>query len=118
MAMEILVDRVKGLETLRDLVIKNLERAHRRQANYYNKGRKDVHFQVGDMVMRKTHVLSSSTQKVSAKLAPGWEGPYEIIEVKPPNVYMLDMGNGRRNPKAHVKELKKYREGRVKERGK
>ena len=63
--------------------------------------------------MRKTHVLSSGAQKVSAKLAPSWEGPYEIIEVKPPNVYMLDMGSGRRNPKVHVKDLKKYREGRA-----
>ena len=91
--MEIWADRVKRLDAARDLVIKNLERAHQRQANYYNKGRKDVRFQVGDMVMRKTHVLSSSAQKVSAKLAPNWEGPYEIIEIKPSNFYMLDMGN-------------------------
>ena len=67
--------------------------------------------------MRKTQVLSSSTQKISAKLAPGWEGPYEIIEVKPPNVYMLDMGNGRRNPKVHVTEIKKYREVELPVRG-
>ena len=44
--------------------------------------------------MHKTHVLSSSAQKVSAKLAPNWEGPYDIIGVKPPNVYILDMGTG------------------------
>ena len=110
MAIEIWVDRVKRLDTLRDLV-------DQRQASYYNKDRKDIRFQVGDMVMRKTHVLSSSAQKVSAKLAPDSEGPYEIIEVKPPNVYILDTGNGRRNPKVHVKELEKYREGHVKERG-
>ena len=115
MATEIWIDRVKRLDALRDLVIKNLKQAHQRQAKYYNKVRKDVRFQVGDMVMRKTHVLSSSTQKISAKLAPGWERPYEIIEVKPPN--MLDIGNGRRNPKDHVTELKKYREGRVTSKG-
>ena len=28
-------------------------------------------------------------------------------------MYMLNMGNGRKNPKVHVSELKKYREGRV-----
>ena len=70
-ATEIWIDRVKRLDALWDLVIKNLERAHPWQAKYYNKGHKDVRFQVGDMVMRKTHVLSSSTQKISAKLAPG-----------------------------------------------
>ena len=50
---------------------------------------------------------------MSAKLAPNWEGPYEIIGVKPPNVNILDMDTGRRNPKVHVTEIKKYREGQV-----
>ena len=45
-------------------------------------------------------------------MAPKWEGPYEIIEVKPPNVYILKVENRRKNPKVHVGELKKYREGR------
>ena len=68
------------------LVIKNIDRAHQKQAGYYNKGRQDVRYQVGDMVMRKAHVLSNGPQGISAKLTPDWEGPYEIVEVKPPNV--------------------------------
>ena len=62
------------------------------------------------MVIRKTHLLSCSAQKVSAKLAPDWEGPYQIIEVKPPNVYVLVMGNGRKCPKAR-KGTKKVSRG-------
>ena len=108
---EVWVDRVKRMDVLQGLVTRNLESAHQRQ--YYNKGCQDVQFQVGDMVMRKAHVLLNSAQKLSAKLAPDWVGPYEIIEVKPQNVYMLSMGNGRKNPMIHVKELMKYREGRV-----
>ena len=57
--------------------------------------------------MRQTHVLSSSAQKESAKLASNWEGPYEIIGVKPPKVYILDMGT----VKVHVTEIKKYCSG-------
>ena len=110
---EVWADRVKRLDALRDLVTKNLERTHERQAAYYNRGRQDVRFQVGDFVMRKVHVLSSGARNFSAKLAPDWEGPYKVIEIKPPNVYILDMEGGRRNPKVHVKELRKYREGRV-----
>ena len=97
---------MKRLDALRDLVMKNIDRAHQKKAGYYNKGRQDVRYQVG-MVMRKAHVLSNGLQGISAKLALDCEGPYEIVEVKPPNVYMFNMGNGRENPKVHVSELKK-----------
>ena len=111
-AEEIWVDRVRRLDALRDLVIKNIEAAHQRQATHYNKGRRDVRYQAGDLVMRKAHVLSSGAWTFSAKLAPDWEGPFEIEEIKPSNVYILNMGNRRKNPKVHVGKLKKYREGR------
>ena len=110
---EVWMDRVKRLDALRDMVMFNIEKAHQRQAVYYNRGRKDVRFQVGDLVMRKTHILSNAANKISSKLAPDWEGPYEIIETKPPNVYILKMESRRKNPKLHVSELKKYRENRA-----
>ena len=93
------------------LVTKHIDRAHQRQAGHYNKGREDTRFQVGDMVMRKTHVLSNGPQGISTKLAPKWEGPYEIIEVRAPIVSILKMETGCKKPKVHVGELKKYREG-------
>ena len=83
---EVWMDRVKRLDALREMVMLNIEKAHQRQANYYNRWRKDVRFQVGELVMRKTHILSNAANKISSKLAPNWEGPYEIIEIKPPNV--------------------------------
>ena len=60
---------------------------------------------------------SNGPQGISARLAPKWEGPYEVVEVKPPNVYIMKMEHGRKNPKVHVGELKKYREGRGDKRG-
>ena len=48
--------------------------------------------------MHRTHILSNAANKISSKLATDWEGPYEIIEIKPPNVYILKMGSGRKNP--------------------
>ena len=45
------------------MVMKNIEAARQRQANHYNKGRRDVRYQVGDLVMRKAHVLSSGARK-------------------------------------------------------
>ena len=69
---EIWVDRVRRLDALRDLVIKNIEGAHQPQANHYTKGRRDVRYQVGDLVIRKAHVLSSGARKFLAKLAQDW----------------------------------------------
>lgn len=51
-----------------------------RQARFYNTLRKDVHFHPGDLVWLRTHPLSRATDKFSAKLAPKWEGPAEIIK--------------------------------------
>ena len=67
---EVWVDRVKRLDALRDMVVRNIERAHQRQVVYYNRGHKDVRFQVGEMVTRKTHILSNAANKISSKLAP------------------------------------------------
>ena len=42
-------------------------------------------------MLRRVHVLSSGTQGFSAKLAPKYEGSYEILERKFPTVYVLRM---------------------------
>ena len=69
--------------------------------------------------MRRTHPLSSGVNKLSAKLAPKYEGPLKIVEIKSPTVYMLEsVGEGnRRIAKAHVSEIKRYIPPRKKERG-
>ena len=101
-------DRLKRLDALRDLVARHLDDSRERQEKYYNRGRKHVQFFVGDQVLRKVHVLSNAAASFSAKLAPKYEGPYEIKEVLGDSVYMLDMGASRRNAKVHVAELKRY----------
>ena len=58
--------------------------------------------------MRRVHVLSSGAQGFSAKLAPKYESPYKVLERKSPTVYVLEMKDGRTNPKVHIDELKKY----------
>ena len=59
--------------------------------------------------MRRVHVLlSSGAQRFSAELTPKYEGPYKILERKSPTVYVLEMRDGRKHPKVHIDELKKY----------
>ena len=76
----------------------------------YNKNKRDVQFSEGDLVMRRTHPLSSGINKFSAKLAPKYEAPLKIVENKSPTVYILESvsGDTRRISKAHVSELRRY----------
>ena len=105
---EVWKNRVKKLDYLRDLVAKHIDRARSKQEGRYNRGRKDVSFHVGDEVMRRVHVLSNAAQRFSAKLAPKFDGPYRVVEIKSPTVYVLDLGPSRKNAKVHVSELKRF----------
>ena len=109
LSAEVWQDRMKRLDALRDLVARHIDEAKEKQARHYNKGRRDVRFAVGDLVLRRVRVLSNAAQGFSSKLAPKYEGPFEITGVKSPTVYVLATGDARRIATAHVKELKKYR---------
>lgn len=48
----------------------NLEQAYQKQFEYYNLQRRNVAFRVGDLVLKRQHVLSSAAHNVAAKLSP------------------------------------------------
>lgn len=60
-----------------------------RQASYYNARRKDAQFKAGDLVWIRTHPISSASSGFSAKLAPKWEGPAEVIKRMGPINYTV-----------------------------
>ncbi|KAL7301942.1 hypothetical protein TKK_0005535 [Trichogramma kaykai] len=105
------LDRVKRVNAIYDIVADNVEKAHARQARHYNEGRKDVRFEVGDLVLRKAHYLSSGSASFTRKLAQEYDGPFKVAEVLSPTVYVLEMPNSRRNPKVDVGDLKPYKTG-------
>ena len=86
---------MRRLDTLRDLVAKFIDESRERQAKYYNKGKKDVSFQIGDEVMRRVHILSDASKRFNAKLAPKFEGPFIIKEILSPTVYTLEPLEGK-----------------------
>ena len=60
--------------------------------------------------MRRVHALSDASKHFNAKLAPKYEGPFKIVEIKSPTVYVLD-GSERGSQKVdltHVSEIKRY----------
>ncbi|KAL0152230.1 hypothetical protein M9458_051953 [Cirrhinus mrigala] len=79
-----------------------------RQARYYNTRRKDTQFHSGDLVWIRTHPLSSAPNKYSAKLAPKWEGPAEIIKKIGPINYTVRWGDPPKTENMNVVNLKRW----------
>ena len=92
---------------MRDLITHHLDISSDRQAKYYNQKRRDVRFNIGDVVWRKSHVLSSATDYITRKLAPKYEGPFKVIKVLSPVVYQVQNESGKIE-KTHIKDLKYY----------
>ena len=57
--------------------------------------------------MQTVHVLSHTSKKFNKKLAPKYEGPFKIVEVKSQTVYILDSAK-RGSRRLHFFELKRY----------
>ncbi|GBP22628.1 hypothetical protein EVAR_13908_1 [Eumeta japonica] len=75
-----------------------------------DKSRRDGTLIVGDLVLMKTHVLSSSIKGVTTKFVPKRDGPYLIHKKVSPTTYLLAYPETPDKPigKYHISDLKKY----------
>lgn len=73
----------------------NLTKARAGQKAQYDRSHREVHYQVGDLVLRRNHVLSDATKGISASLSAKWSGPYRVETKMSPLVYKLVDSNGR-----------------------
>ena len=73
--------RSSRLPALHDLVRRQLDKATTTQAKYYNRKRREVYYQVDDLVRHRNHVLSSAEDRFAAKHAPKFVGPAEVIKI-------------------------------------
>ena len=79
-----------------------------RQASYYNARRREVNYEIGDLIIKRNRVLSSAAQGISAKLAPKYAGPLKITEITGSNtVRVIDERDGSEET-LHVSHLKPY----------
>ena len=106
MSVEQWKNRVSRLHALRDHVSKFQFEASEKQAKYYNAMRREVKFNIGDLVWKRKKILSSAVNFVAAKLAKKFDGPYRITKLRSPVVVELATLDGRNVGKAHIKELK------------
>jgi len=101
-------ERMERIQLLREWVVENLEAAQERQAEYYNRHRRERHLAIGDQVLKRQHVLSSAAQRISAKLSTKFHGPFVVQKALSPVVYELGDMAGNTVGKVHVKDLKPY----------
>ncbi|GKU96145.1 hypothetical protein SLEP1_g9416 [Rubroshorea leprosula] len=76
-----LVEEVREMARIRNMTHQS------RVAMFYNKRVRARQFQVGDLVLRKAGL--TNTYSHMGKLAPNWEGPYMVINIKRPGCYQL-----------------------------
>jgi len=101
-------ERMKKLQVLREWVIENLDKAYQSQASRYNLRRRNRTFRVGELVLRRQHILSSAAQNVAAKLAHKFQGPFKVGRKISPVIYELTRLDGSAAGKIHVQDLKPY----------
>ena len=82
-------------------------KALKRNKFYFDKGKSEAHFNVGDQVYVKNYVLSDASRKFSAKLAPKFTGPHSVSKVISRNIVEVVKENGQAMGKWHCKDLKK-----------
>lgn len=100
-------ERMEKVKSLHEWVIENLNSAHEKQARYYNLRRRDRRFAIGDLVLKRQHVLTSAAgdiDEVSAK----FHGPFTISRILSPVMYELRDSANREIEKIYIKDLKAY----------
>lgn len=102
------LDRLERLDALRNLVIRYIGQGTDEQAEYYNRNQRVASFHVGDLVLWRSNKLSNASQRFSAKFAPKFDCPYEILRQISNNIYELKTESNRRIAKVHVSNLKPY----------
>ena len=69
---------MERIDHLRDWITKKQDQAFVKQAEYYNRGRRDITFNVGNLVKKIAHFLFKKDQHVSSKLVKPFQVPYVI----------------------------------------
>ncbi|XP_063395405.1 uncharacterized protein LOC134680243 [Cydia fagiglandana] len=99
------LDKIKTLRAIYPTVKELLQKAHDRNIKYYNDKRRDIEFNVGDEVWKRTFKQSNAGKYFSAKLAPKYD-KCRVIRKISRLVYELEDENGKRLGKWHIKDCK------------
>lgn len=102
---------LKELQMHRESARRSIARAQAKQAAWYNKGRKVVDFEPGDLVLVNPHKLEwVESTGVGKKLVQRWIGPFEVQQRINDNTYRLRLNPSYPgNPIFNIEHLKGYK---------
>ncbi|XP_014299735.1 uncharacterized protein LOC106694093 [Microplitis demolitor] len=89
------VDRMARLNRWGESIVHALETAFQREAHYYNLRRRHRQFQVGDLILKRQHVLSLVAKRFTAKTMTPFHGPFVVSRRISDTVYELESLDGR-----------------------
>lgn len=99
---------VTELNKLPDLYLKVAEKiklSYERSKTHYNLRKRNVEFNVGDIVYKKNYILSDASKFFSAKLAPRFI-KCKVLKKISPLIYELLDENDKNVGRYHIKDLK------------
>ena len=105
--VELVIKDLDTVDELRESAPIRIASYQCRLENSYNKRVKPRMFQPGDLVLRK--VFENTTDPVTGKFQPNWEGPYLVTRADESGSYALDKLDGSPVPRMwNVMHLKRY----------
>jgi len=105
----------RRLEEAQEVVRANLARAFQKQAHHYNLRRRDWKPNIGDVVWKRSHILSSNANAINAKLAPKYIGPFTVRKIISPVIMDLRSAQGKWHRHVHIQDLKPTPKGETNE---
>ena len=78
-AVEAVDEWQRRLDALKGVCERSAAAAQDQRGMYYDAARCEIDYAVGQRVWKKNHVLSSAAHGITAKLAPKFSGPLEVV---------------------------------------
>lgn len=97
---------MRQLAEANELVRINLARAFEKQKHFYDLRRRGWKPHVGEWVWKKNHQLSKKVDNFNAKLAPKYDGPFEVHRLISPVIVDLRSKRGKWLRHVHIQDLK------------
>lgn len=98
--------RLQGYAQLHQDIGKRLSKAYEKSRNHYNLRRRQVEYEVGQLVWRRNFVLSNAADYFAQKLASKYVGPYRVRKKVSGLTYQLEDDDNIDKGIWHVKDLK------------